>query len=208
MKEYLVLAICLLSFTVHANQRAVTDEGDIVILNSDGTWEYESPNSNPTAEIPFNTETFKKGKNSTFTLKSKVNNSKFSFDPKIWSFKKGDGSNQHEYVFQLKDGDLYGTAITEGIEIELASFPQLALQNAKDAAPDARITKQEYRNVNGNKVMYVEIDGTMQGIKFKYLGYYFSNSTGSTQFLTYTGTSLVNRYRSDIENFLNGFELQ
>lgn len=68
---------------------------------------------------------------------------------------------------------------------------QLALENAKAVAPDAKITKQEYRIVNGNKVIYLEIDGTIQGINFKYLGYYYSNISGSTQYITYTGASLV-----------------
>ena len=53
----------------------------------------------------------------------------------------------------------------------------------------------------------MEMEGTLQGTSFTYLGYYYSNETGTTQFITYTGTSLVKKYRSDIEDFLNGFSI-
>jgi hypothetical protein len=49
----------------------------------------------------------------------------------------------------------------------------------------------------------MEMLGTIQGVKFKYLGYYYSDDSGSTQYLTYTGANLVEKYQTDIENFLN-----
>jgi len=208
MKKYLILAICLLPLAVYASKKAVTDEGEIVILDNDGTWQYEQPESIKTRKILLNQKLYKKGKKATFTLKSKVNDSQFSIDPKVWAFKKGDDSDSSEYNFKLKGGDLYGMAITEGIEVELLNLPQLALQNAKDAAPNIKIIKQEYRIVNGHKVIYMEMQGTIQGIKFKYLGYYYSDKSGSTQYITYTGSSLVKKYESEIEKFLNGFSIQ
>jgi len=67
--------------------------------------------------------------------------------------------------------------------------------------------KKEYRIVNGNKVIYMEMIGTIQSVKFKYLGYYYSNSSGSTQYLANTSTNLVDKYKTDINNFLNGFSI-
>ena len=208
MKKYLVLIICLLSITANAGQRAVTDEGNIVILNSNGTWQYESPGIIKQLEIKTNNAIFKKGSKSTFRLKSKKNKSSFWINPKKWSFKKAEDVNQAEYDFQLPGTDLYGMAITEKIEIDLDNLCKIALENAKGAAPDSKIVIQEYRIVNGNKVMYMEIEGTMQGIKFKYLGYYYSDSFGSTQYITYTGSNLVDLYKQDIKKFLNGFSVQ
>jgi len=85
---------------------------------------------------------------------------------------------------------------------------KIALENAKSVAPNIKIKKQEYRVVNGNRVIYMEMEGILQGMKVTYLGYYFSNETGSTQYLTFTGSNLVNKYRKDIDNFLNGFTIQ
>ena len=70
---------------------------------------------------------------------------------------------------------------------------------------DAKIIKQEYRIVNENKVLFIHMGCTAQGIKFNYLGYYYSDSSGSTQLVTYTAENLVDKYRSEINDFLNGF---
>lgn len=205
MKILFLSIIILFPCAVTAAQQAVTDEGEVVILKSNGTWEYENKELAEASEILLNKNSFTKGKKATFTLKSKVNNSEFSFDPKAWSFEKVTDEESREYTFKLKAGDLYGMAITERISIDLPNLSQLALVNAKSAAPDARIVRQEYRIVNGNEVMYLEFEGTISSIKFKYLGYYYSNEHGSTQYLVYTGENLARRYKSEIEQFLNGF---
>jgi len=49
------------------------------------------------------------------------------------------------------------------------------------------------------------MNGTMQGIKVSYYGYYFSNNNGTLQFLTYTSQNLLSDYIDEIEDLLNGF---
>ena len=186
----------------------MTEEGDVVILNDDGTWNYEEVNGSRDIELTTNPNIFKKDNSSDFVLKSKKTNSIFSINPKKWTFTKNKNGNEPaEYKFKLKNADLYGMAISEQIEIDIEQLTKIAVSNAKGAAPDVKVVKKEYRVVNGNKVIYMEMVGTIQSIKFKYLGYYFSNSSGSTQYLVYTGESLVDKYKSDIDNFLNGFSV-
>ena len=98
-------------------------------------------------------------------------------------------------------------ATMEIVGTTAAEQAQKALENARAGAPNMKVTEKEYRNVNGISVIYMEMEGTLQGTSFTYLGYYYSNETGTTQFITYTGTSLVKKYRSDIEDFLNGFSI-
>jgi hypothetical protein len=50
----------------------------------------------------------------------------------------------------------------------------------------------------------LQMTGTIQGIKFTYFGYYYSNANGTIQFLTYTSDNLFSSYQKDIEEFLNG----
>jgi hypothetical protein len=208
MKLYIVLILCFFAFSAVASKKAITDEGDVVILNDDGTWTYQDGKSSADIELPVNASVFSKHKKSSFALKSTKTNATFSIDPKKWKFKKNEnGHESAEYTFELKNGDLYGMAISEQVEIEVEELAKIAFENAKGAAPDAEVVKKEYRVVNGNKVIYMEIVGTIQSIKFKYLGYYFSNSSGSTQYLAYTGTNLEKKYKTDINNFLNGFSV-
>jgi len=209
MKFYAVLALCFFTLSAIASKKAITEEGDVVVLNNDGTWVYESGKADDGKPLVMNDLNFSKGSDSNFMLKSTKTNAAFWINPKKWKFKKNDnGHESAEYTFTLKGSDLYGMVITEQWGMDLADLVNQAFENAKGAAPDIQIVKQEYRMVNGHKVIYMEMEGTIQSVKFTYLGYYFSNKSGVTQYLTYTGTNLVSKYKKDIEQFLNGFDLQ
>jgi len=191
-----------------ASQRAVTDEGDIVILNDDGTWAFESPDTVESVEIPTSEKQFTKTADSRFSVKSTKTNSEIWLDTKKWLFEKGATIDDAEYSFRLRGGDLYGQLISEQVELDIVALTDIALENARSVAPGMRIVKREFRVVNGTKVLFMEMQGILQGTGFTFRGYYFSNSTGSTQFLTYTGTNLADKYDQDIQSFLNGFSVQ
>ena len=94
--------------------------------------------------------------------------------------------------------------ITEESELSLESLKEIAVENARNAAPDIHIVKEEYRYVNGIKILLLQLDGTIQGTKFTYLGYYFTNENGTLQFLTYSTQKLMKKYNGDCEKLLNG----
>ncbi|MCW8956946.1 MAG: hypothetical protein OQL09_08690 [Gammaproteobacteria bacterium] len=208
MKQLFITIILLLSAASYAGQKAITDTGKEVILKDDGTWQYSANTKNAAVAIKANKNTFKRSKEASFLLKSVKNNSAFWLNTSKWAFKKATDNAEAEYQFQLKGQDLYGMAITEGIEIALDPLTDLALINAQSADPNARIVAKEYRNVNGRKVIYMEMNAVIQSIDFTYLGYYYSDSSGSTQLLTYTATNLINKYKPEIYKLLNGLVTQ
>jgi len=95
--------------------------------------------------------------------------------------------------------------IAEKVEIPFESLKEIALENGRDAAPDLAVVQEEYRSVNGQKVLFLQLNGTLQGIKFTYYGYYYSSSSGTVQFITYTSQGLLKSYIEDCEKILNGF---
>jgi len=205
MCRIFLIIFLLTSSLAYAGQLAITDTGDEVILNSDGTWEYKNE-INYDNKITRNEAIFKKSEDANFMLKSTKNNSAFYINPQKWTFKKiKDLEDSGEYQFQLKGKDVYSRAITEEIPVGIESLPNIALENALSVAPDARIIKQEYRMVNGNDVIHLEISGTTQGIEFMFLGYYYSDDSGTTQLVAWTSQNLVNKYRSEIIEFLNRY---
>lgn len=209
MNRFFILLLCLLTCSPIAAQRAVTDEGKIVILRSDGTWKFESPDSTPDTKIATNSGTFRKDASSTFALKSTKNSSMFWVDINEWKFEKSTEGKAHEYTFNAKDGsDLYGLAITEAISMDVENLGEIALSNAKGVIPDIKIVKREFRVVNGVRVLYQEMVGTTSGMRLKYLGYYFSDPSGTTQFLLYTGEDLAPKFEARIAKFLSGFSVQ
>lgn len=193
------------SQSTYAQLKGVTENGGEVILYDDGTWAYVDTKVAEETEIPTNKKKFKKDDNASFLVKSKKLNVGVWIAPKAWSFTGQTDNEAAEFEFEARGKDLYAMAITESLEIPLTSFKMIALENAKGAAPDIRILQEEYRQVNGQQVLFLEMTGTIQGIKVTYLGYYYSNENGSVQLLTYTGASMIEKFRDEMEAFLNGF---
>jgi hypothetical protein len=206
MRKIILLSLILTSSLLLKSQiNAVTETGDEVILYNDGTWKYLNNISDEEKQIPVNQTKYFKDEKSTFLVKSKKLNVGIWINPKSWSFKKGTDEDAGEFVFEKKGEDLYAMLISEKVEIPIPNLIDIAFENAKSASPDVRVVKKEYRNVNGVQVLMMQMAGTIQGIRFTYYGYYYSNSNGTIQLLTYTSESLFNDYLDEIELFLNGF---
>jgi hypothetical protein len=203
MTRIYTLLFCLaFVFSTSAQQLAVTEDGDEVFLYENGTWKYKEKDIE--TEIPTNPIVFTKDNASTFLIKSSKLNVGFWINPKLWTFKKAVDNPDAEFELQFKSGDLYGMIISEKFEIPLESLKNIALENGRAVAPDLAIYKEEYRNVNGLKVLLLQMNGTMQGIKFSYYGYYYSSTQGTVQFITYTSQNLLNNFISESEKILNG----
>jgi hypothetical protein len=206
MKNILIPVLLLvMSFNSFAQIKGVTETGEEVILYNNGTWKYVNDSITIKNEVKLNEKEFSKEKTSTFLVKSKVLNLGVWINPVKWSFEKGESTESREYKFQEKEESLYGMLITEKLKVPLETLISIAIENGKKAAPDLKVIKQEYRIVNGVKVMMMQMSGTIQGISFVYYGYYYSNESGSVQFLAYTSQDLLNNYSDDIEELLNGF---
>lgn len=189
---------------INAQISAITGNGDEVVLYDDGTWRYVSDSLNENSAILINETEFFKNKASTFLVKSNKVNVGIWMNPKIWSFTKGSDDEAAEFHFQMKGEDLYGMLISEKTQIPVETLKGIAIQNARDAAPDTRVIREEYRSVNGTQVLMMQMKGTIQGIRFIYYGYYYSDDSGTIQFLAYTSESLFKDYLDEMEAYLNG----
>ena len=199
-----ILIFGLVPILAFAQQMAITDTGEEVFLYDDGTWAYVNPDDVPEDSIALNPVNFTKSNDSSFLLKSTKFNVGLYLNPKKWSFEKGAANQDAEYSFKMKNEDLHAVMITEKLEIPLETFRLVALENAKSAAPDSKIIHQEYRTVNGLKVLHLKLKGTIQGLNFVYSGYYYSNENGSVQLITFTIDTLIDDYKDDIDLFING----
>jgi hypothetical protein len=210
MKKFTLLFLFLIAFNISKGQiNALTENGKQVILFNNGTWKYSADSTlgkkNRTDTIKMNPAKFSKSGDATFLAKSNTVNVGVYVDPDKWTLKThNENESNPEYRFSLKSGDGYAMLETEKTPIGLEAMRNIALINAQKAAIDARITKQEYRIVNNKRILFLEISGTIQGIKFKYMGYYFSNEKGTTQLLSYTSEAMYNDANKEMETFLNG----
>jgi len=205
-KTFLTGLILIFTQFVNAQISAVTETGEEVILYEDGTWKFLNDSNSILDDtiIAINKKEFTKDKNSTFLVKSKKLNIGIWINPKNWSFTKGTENDASEFKFQRKGGDLYGMLIAEKTQISIESLKNIAVSNAKNASPDIKVLKEEYRNVNGIQVLLLQMSGTIQGFRFTYYGYYYSNANGTIQLLTYSGENLFPQFLGDMEEFLSG----
>ncbi len=70
--QIFIILLCLFALPAMSQQNAVTENGEEVLLNPDGTWEYLNQEDIEKNEIPVNPKEFFKADESSFLLKSKV----------------------------------------------------------------------------------------------------------------------------------------
>lgn len=204
-KIFILFFILLISRPLKAQLMAITDTGNEVYLYEDGTWRYVVDSLNFETEILFNEVDFFKDDSQSFLIKSSTTNTGIYINPKKWTFSKAAPNEDQEYNFELKNEDLYALLISERLKIPLENLKTIAFENAKAASSDIRITKEEFRKVNGLDILMLKMEGTISGLEITYCGYYYSDSSGTNQLITYTGSGLFDDYEQDIEEFLNGF---
>lgn len=205
MEKIVLLGLIFLSINLtNAQINALTESGDTVLLFENGSWKYANQGQKNISEIRVNNQKFNKDSKTTFLVKSKKMNIGVWINPKKWGFGKGDDGGAAEYKFKMRESDINAILIAEKIEIPIINLRGIVIDNAKDVAPDIKVIYEEYRIVNGIKVLMMQMAGTIQGIKFTYFGYYYSNENGSVQLLTYTGTSIFDKHKKEMELMLNG----
>jgi hypothetical protein len=136
------------------------------------------------------------------------NDGKFvvSYDARKWQ--NGKTESPGRYSMEHIKGAGYALIITESIEVPMEALPDIAVGNAKDAAPDAQIVFKEKRVVHGVELYCLKIQGTIKEVPFIYYGYYYSGKGGTIQLLTYTTPPLLGDYEQDFTELLNGLEIR
>jgi hypothetical protein len=200
------ILVLILAAPVFAQQpiTATTDSGRAVLLYPDGTWKYKDEGKSATAAPKLQSY----AKSPTATEKLVLNQGKvvFNFDPEKW---KQDMKPQEpgEHGFTHTSGDGYAKVICERIQIPLASLKHIAVENARQSSPNMHVVSEEKRFVNGKEMLCMQMRGTVEGIPFVFLGYYYSGKEGSLQVITFTADNLFDEYRKEFELFLNGVEI-
>ncbi len=208
MKTTLLLSLLLTITSVSiAQQTATTKDGKTVLLNDDGTWVYQTEaNSNKTQFNDSLLTKYSKPTSAKTLLKSERTDHALWYNETKWTRSDMKPTEASEYLLKLKERDGYCITVVEQIEIPLENFSNIVVKSMKmRGAENLVVEKEEYRLVNGKRVLFMQFTLTMSGMTFTYAGYYFSNESGTSQVLCYTSKNLFNQYNQDFMNMLNGF---
>jgi hypothetical protein len=110
--------------------------------------------------------------------------------------------------FQHHTGDLHLQILSERLEVPLANMADVALANMTNGgAQNAKVVRRGYRNVNGQRMLFLELESTMTGVAFSFYGHYWSGPSGTVQIVGFAGRSLIGEYRGAIESFVSTFQV-
>jgi hypothetical protein len=207
--KYLLIALLLtLNLDVLGQEIAVTERGDSVMLKANGTWDYLSNFSGTMREeliIEENDKLFKLPKEAEAEAKGLDDAYRVYYDNEVWRrISPAELNEESDLSWSMNGGDAYAMVIFEEIEIDIEDLSQIAFDNAREISNGMEMISREYRNVNGKTLICMEMAGVLSGMKVSYYSYYFSYENGSIQFHTFTGTQVLEKYRSRFEDMLNG----
>jgi hypothetical protein len=188
-----------------ADQKAKTENGREVILHDDGTWEYANAPKAPTKTG--GAGEFKKPAEAVLQYKGKRGTFALYLLPSVWRRVDNPTNPSAEVQFTRKDGDAFAMVIAERIAVPLDTLKAAALENMKKADKGAKILKEEKRVVNGKEVLCLTMNAQPVGVPITFYSYYYSGNEGSIQVVTWTGQSLFQEMKPEMENFLNGFSI-
>ncbi|MEN3334605.1 MAG: hypothetical protein V7641_3970 [Blastocatellia bacterium] len=201
----LIFAGALLSqpSLAQSQTRARTDAGREVTLFPDGTWKY----ADEAKPRPTSTLNYEKSATAKAMFQTKKGSFRFWYDETKWRLSRPDTTDEGKAQFRLIGEDGYAMIIAEGLAMPVDSLKELAIENAKNAASDVKVVKEEKRIVNGKELLFMQLEGTLKGVPFTYYGYYYGGKEGAIQVIAYTGQNLRDKYKDEFTRFLNGLEI-
>ena len=208
--KYTILIILLfnVSLSCISQETAVTKDGKKVLLYENGTWKYIQDVEG--VKMPDSSlKKFSRPAASKTLLASKRTDHAIWYDATKWALSDMKVSDVNEYLFKLKNEDAYCMTVVEKIEIPIDNFKNIVLKSLEmKGLESVEVLDEDFRMVNGQRVLQLQFTGSLQGMRFTYMGYYFSNESGTSQILCYTSANLFKQYKAQFENMLNGFTVQ
>lgn len=134
------------------------------------------------------------GKHGTYSIEFDA--AKWEYDPETMA--------DEEFSFTHIDGDVFAMIIPERLPMSKKLLREVVVDNMRSACTTFRILHEGSKTVRGVEVLCLTISGTVEGMPLIYHGYYYTGNAGTIQVVTYTGQSLFDDYRADMDAFLNG----
>jgi len=126
------------------------------------------------------------------------------YRPDEWKPEKGDDPGV--FLFAHAEGNLRLRVVTNRIETPIDRMPEEQLATVKSVSQNVNLTRQGWRSVNGVRMLFVEMEATIQGVPLKYFTHFYSDASGAIEIRAFT-PGLLEEYRQKIECFVSGFQI-
>jgi hypothetical protein len=188
--------------------KAKTQDGRTVILHADGTWQFLKKEGPIAPKAPKDNR-FNAPQRATKKVSDPRGLVELWYIPAKWNVYPKPERLSPDASFALihKTKDAYALGIIERISMPLKTLKKIAVDNARNVAPDAEVVLDEERQINGNTASIMGITGTIDGIPFRYHSYYWRGEKGCFQVITYTSQNLFAEFHDDFNDLLSGVVL-
>ncbi len=181
---------------------ATTDDGRKLLIYPDGTWRLVKQASPQTATA----RAYQRSANAKLFVKAPAGQFGLWVDEQKWRRSSSTEETGKITLVHTK-GDGYALVMSERISVPTDQVKTIALANARKASPDVVVLAEEKRTVNGKDILCMKMSGTIEGIPFIYLGYYYGGTEGTLQMFTYTSPNLFDEFKADFEELLRQREI-
>lgn len=200
----IAIALGMQSAAIAVPMEATTSDGKTVILNDDGTWNYQRLTGTSSAGSD---RVSSRPAGATESISSSKGFVDLWFDPDAWTVDAENDNDAAEFGLSHVSGDAYALVIVERLSMPMSALKQVALSNASKVSDDIEIVREESRTINDIEMMVMQLEGTIQEIPFTFYGAYWVGDAGSLQVVTYTGQNLFEEFEPDMTTLLEGIDI-
>jgi hypothetical protein len=183
---------------------AKTEDGQSVILYSNGTWAFKLAPSEKDKKM---SELTQEADEDIRWFKGQKGIYKLAYNAALWK-KKPSANNDAQIELKYKGGSGSAMIIFDRTPVTLDRLRKQAIKIQKSVASKVEIISEEKKQISGYKAMQLKINSSIENVPFSYLNYYVTGDWGTIQFVTYTATTLMPDYEEDFLELLDGLSLK
>jgi hypothetical protein len=131
---------------------------------------------------------------------------KIRLDQEEWRL--GPGKTENIQQFTHRSGEAFLLVISERVSTPKQSLAEVALGNARNLDPQAKLTRQEVVQLSGREVLAIEMLAEAKGLRFRYLGRMYSGSSGTVQVVAFTLEQHFAEYQSKMQTILDSLTIE
>ena len=127
------------------------------------------------------------------------------YAPADWEEQDTDAGGGRQFFNESEE--ILITTIEERFQIPIEAMYEIVLKNAENAGAEVTEIRRGERNINGERMGFLEWRGVFNGFDVTYLGHFYSDAEGTVQVIGWTSSNIFEDRRGALERLASGIEV-
>jgi len=136
--------------------------------------------------------------------KGKVIPYEIFYNPKKWKVTETIIGGDGEFIFTHENSTIEAEILPERYPSSIEVTKKIFLNNERDFDPNIEIISEEIKNINGNEILVMKLQGQIEDTPYMHYDYLYSDDKISIHFNCAGELELMKYYEQDIFELLNG----